>query len=470
MDNRFGLIINGQKRDGDLPPRPVINPATGEVLRNAPEASVKLLNLAVESAQVAFKSWKNVSHITRKAMLTEIADKIEGATEELATLIVEEQGKPLDLAMMEVGGAVAWTRYAADADVPVKVIQDDANKRIELHHKPIGVVASITPWNWPMMIAVWHVMPALRTGNCVIIKPSELTPFSTLKMIEIMADVLPDGVINVLSGGGELGQAISEHKDINKIVFTGSTATGQRIMSAASTNLKRLTLELGGNDAAIVLPGSSINDIAQPLFQTSFINMGQTCAALKRLYVHESQYDEVCQALADIASAQTVGNGLDEGVTFGPVQNHNQFQKVQELIEDAVAQGAKVLSGGKPLDESGYLFPPTIVTNVSNGVRIVDEEQFGPVLPVIPYQTVEQAIQLANDSDLGLGGSVWGGDVDQAQMVAAQLECGTVWVNGHAEVLPHAPFGGNKMSGFGVEFGEEGLLENTQPQLININR
>ncbi|UAB73104.1 aldehyde dehydrogenase family protein [Vibrio sp. SCSIO 43132] len=470
MDNRFGLIINGQKRDGDLPPRPVINPATGEVLRNAPEASVKLLNLAVESAQVAFKSWKNVSHITRKAMLTEIADKIEGATEELAKLIVEEQGKPLDLAMMEVGGAVAWTRYAADADVPVKVIQDDANKRIELHHKPIGVVASITPWNWPMMIAVWHVMPALRTGNCVIIKPSELTPFSTLKMIEIMADVLPDGVINVLSGGGELGQAISEHKDINKIVFTGSTATGQRIMSAASTNLKRLTLELGGNDAAIVLPGSSINDIVQPLFQTSFINMGQTCAALKRLYVHESQYDEVCQALADIASAQTVGNGLDEGVTFGPVQNHNQFQKVQELIEDAVAQGAKVLSGGKPLDESGYLFPPTIVTNVSNGVRIVDEEQFGPVLPVIPYQTVEQAIQLANDSDLGLGGSVWGSDVDQAQLVAAQLECGTVWVNGHAEVLPHAPFGGNKMSGFGVEFGEEGLLENTQPQLININR
>lgn len=470
MDNRFGLIINGQKRDGDLPPRPVINPATGEVLRNAPEASVKLLNLAVESAQVAFKSWKNISHITRKAMLTEIADKIEGATEELATLIVEEQGKPLDLAMMEVGGAVAWTRYAADADVPVKVIQDDANKRIELHHKPIGVVASITPWNWPMMIAVWHVMPALRTGNCVIIKPSELTPFSTLKMIEIMADVLPDGVINVLSGGGELGQAISEHKDINKIVFTGSTTTGQRIMSAASTNLKRLTLELGGNDAAIVLPGSSINDIAQPLFQTSFINMGQTCAALKRLYVHESQYDEVCQALADIASAQTVGNGLDEGVTFGPVQNRNQFQKVQELIEDAVAQGAKVLSGGKPLDASGYLFPPTIVTNVSNGVRIVDEEQFGPVLPVIPYQTVEQAIQLANDSDLGLGGSVWGSDVDQAQMVAAQLECGTVWVNGHAEVLPHAPFGGNKMSGFGVEFGEEGLLENTQPQLININR
>ncbi|PKF81628.1 aldehyde dehydrogenase [Vibrio sp. vnigr-6D03] len=470
MDNRFGLIINGQKRAGDLPPRPVINPATGQVLRDAPEASSKLLNLAVESANQAFESWKNVSHMTRKAMLTEIADNLEAAMEELATLIVEEQGKPLDLARMEVGGAVAWTRYAAGADVPVKVIQDDDTKRIELHHKPIGVVASITPWNWPLMIAVWHVMPALRTGNCVIIKPSELTPFSTIRMVEIMADVLPDGVINVISGGGELGQAISEHKGINKIVFTGSTPTGQRIMSAASGNLKRLTLELGGNDAAIVLPNSDVQAFAQGLFQTSFINMGQTCAALKRLYVHESQYEEVCQALTEIAQSQRVGAGLEEGVTFGPVQNLNQFNKVQELIDDAVAQGAKVLTGGKPVSDEGYLFPPTIVANVSNGIRLVDEEQFGPVLPVIPYQTVEQAIQLANDSDMGLGGSVWGSDTEQAQQVAQRMECGTVWINGHAEVLPHAPFGGNKMSGFGVEFGEEGLLENTQPQLININR
>ena len=284
-----------------------------------------------------------------------------------------------------------------------------------------------------------------------------------------MAAVLPAGLVNsVVVGEAEVGQAMAEHPGIAKLVFTGSTRTGQDIMRRAAGNLKRLTLELGGNDAAIVLPGTDTAAIAEGLFATAFLNMGQTCAALKRLYVHESQVDAVCEQLAAIAARQVLGGGLEPGVTFGPVQNAPQLTRVEALVEDARAQGARIVCGGQRLDRPGYFYAPTIVAGLSNGTRLVDEEQFGPVLPVIAYRTVDEAVALANASSMGLGGSVWG-DVQAATALAPRLECGTVWVNGHAEVLPHCPFGGSKMSGVGVEFGLDGLLEYTQPQLLNIN-
>jgi acyl-CoA reductase-like NAD-dependent aldehyde dehydrogenase len=320
------------------------------------------------------------------------------------------------------------------------------------------------------MIAIWHVIPALRTGNTVVCKPSGLTPLNTLKLVEIINEVLPAGVVNLVTGEREIGEAISRHNGIDKVIFTGSTPTGQNIMSNAAGNLKRLTLELGGNDAAIVLPGTDINAVAEGIFQTAFLNMCQTCAALKRLYVHDSQYDALCDKLASIAKDQRVGDGLAEGTSFGPVQNANQFQRISELVEDARANGGRILSGGAPLEGKGYFYPPTIVADVSNGLRLVDEEQFGPALPVIRYSSIEEAVRLANDCPFGLGGSVWGPDPAQADPVARQLECGTVWINGHAEVLPHAPFGGCKLSGVGVEFGVEGLLEYTQLQIVNSNR
>jgi acyl-CoA reductase-like NAD-dependent aldehyde dehydrogenase len=241
-------------------------------------------------------------------------------------------------------------------------------------------------------------------------------------------------------------------------------------MRNAADNMKRLTLELGGNDAGIVLPDSDIDKLAPAIFQTAFLNMGQTCAALKRLYVHESQYDALVEKLAEMARAQKVGPGMEEGVTFGPVQNRDQFDLVSELVEDARQNGARIVTGGERIGDKGYFYAPTIVADIADGTRLVDEEQFGPVLPVIRYSDVEDALRRANDNPNGLGGSVWGSDIEQARAIATRLECGTAWINNHAEVLPHCPFGGSKMSGFGVEFGLDGLLEYTQSQLLNINR
>lgn len=470
MHREYKLIINGQKVDGARGTFDVINPATEEVVAACPYASVDQLNEAVAAAETAFKAWQHTPDAELKATLHRIADRIEANAEELASVIVQEQGKPLFLAQAEVGGAVAWTRYTADLDIPVEVLEDSPNKRIELHRKPLGVVGSITPWNWPLMIAVWHIMPALRTGNTVVAKPSGMTPFNTLILADLINAEVPPGVMNVVSGESGIGSAMTGHERIRKIVFTGSTPTGQTIMRNAASNLKRLTLELGGNDAGIILPDADIDAFAQGVFQTAFLNMGQTCAALKRLYVHDSQYDQMCGKLVEIANAQVVGNGLEPGVTFGPIQNRDQFELVKELVDDARVQGGTVLCGGAPQQGKGYFYPPTIISNVTDGMRIVDEEQFGPVLPVIRYSDIDDAIARANAADVGLGGSVWSSNLEAAQQVALQLECGTAWINGHAEVLPHAPFGGCKMSGFGVEFGLEGLLEYTVPQTLNINK
>ena len=349
----FAFTIGGQNVAGAARPIPVIDPSTGQAFTDSPAATVAQLDQAVDAAAQAFATWQHSSHAERSAALERVAVAIEANAAELAELVVREQGKPLALAQMEVGGAVAWTRAAAALEIPVEVIEQREGKRIELHRKPLGVVGSITPWNWPLMIAVWHIMPALRAGNAVVIKPSPFTPLSTLRLVQIMATVLPAGLVNSVVGEAEVGQAMAEHPGIAKLVFTGSTRTGQDIMRRAAGNLKRLTLELGGNDAAIVLPGTDTAAIAEGLFATAFLNMGQTCAALKRLYVHESQVDAVCEQLAAIAARQVLGGGLEPGVSFGPVQNAPQLARVEELVEDARAQGARIVCGGQRLDRPG---------------------------------------------------------------------------------------------------------------------
>jgi len=316
------------------------------------------------------------------------------------------------------------------------------------------------------MIAIWHIMPALRTGNTVVIKPSTSTPLSTIRLIEIMQEALPTGVVNVVTGDDKtfnLGAAMSAHPDIRKIVFTGSCATGQKVMQSAATTMKRLTLELGGNDAGIVLPDVDPSAIAEGLFWGAFINNGQTCAAMKRLYVHESVYDAVCESLVAFAKNIPVGDGMDEASILGPIQNKAQFDKVSQLVSEAKERG-KVLLGGEPGE--GLFFPPTIIADLQNGDSLVDEEQFGPALPIIKYSNIDEAIRSANDSPNGLGGSVWSSDIDMAKKVAARMECGSVWINKHGAIQPNAPFGGVKSSGFGVEFSEEGLMEYTDIQVI----
>ncbi|ARQ14455.1 aldehyde dehydrogenase (NAD(+)) protein (plasmid) [Rhizobium etli] len=447
---------------------PVANPSNGDVVGHMPLASEADLDQAVAAAAEAFKRWSQVSSGERAAACRAIAEKINEHAEELAELLTREQGKPLNGlgSRFEIGAALAWTRHTAELDLPIEILQDDDEGRVELHRKPIGVVGSITPWNWPVMIACWHIIPAVRAGNTVIIKPSPLTPLSTIRLVEIINQVLPPGVVNVITGENSIGAALSAHPGIAKMVFTGSTETGKKVMASAVATLKRLTLELGGNDAGIVLPDADPKAIVEGLFWGAFINNGQTCAALKRLYVHDSIYEEVCRDLADYASKIVIGDGLDEASILGPVQNEIQFNKVRELVEDARAHGGRILTGGAPMDRPGYFYPITLVADVDHGVRLVDEEQFGPALPIIRYSDIDEVLARANQNPAGLGGSVWSADAGKAKRYAVQLECGSVWINKHGTIQPNAPFGGVKQSGLGVEFGTEGLKEFTTIQTV----
>lgn len=465
----YRLLIGGE-RIATREHFPVLNPATGQPIALAPAATEEHVDRAVAAARSAFLSWRAVPDAERRAACLALADRIAEHAEELARLLTLEQGKPLNGlgSRFELGGAQAWARHTANLDMPVETVQNDAQGRIEIHRRPVGVVASITPWNWPLMIAVWHVLPALRTGNTVVIKPSPLTPLSTLHLIEIMADGLPPGVLNVVSGRDDIAPRLTSHPDVAKVVFTGSTETGRKVMAAGAGTLKRLTLELGGNDAGIVLPDVDPVAVAERLFWGAFINTGQTCAALKRLYVPDEIHDSLCEALVGYASGVKMGEGLDETSRLGPVQNRAQLEKVAGMVEQARARGAKVLLGGNPEPgRKGYFYPTTLIADAGQGMRIVDEEQFGPVLPIIRYHDVEDALRQANGSQYGLGGSIWSADAQRGWELASRLECGTAWVNRHGDIRPDVPFGGVKCSGMGVEFSRQGLEEYTTIQVLH---
>ena len=463
----YALIINGTARK-TAAYADVKNPSTFEVVGRMPLGTPQDLDDAVAAAAEAFKTWSVTPDAERQAACHAIAAKIEAHAEELAQLITAEQGKPLNGlgSRFEVGGTAFWTHSTADLTLPVEVIQDNEQGRIELHRKAIGVIGSITPWNWPMLIGSWHLIPAVRTGNTIVIKPSPYTPLSTIRMVELMNEVLPPGVVTCVSGDDSLGAAMSTHPGIAKMVFTGSTVTGRKIMASAAPTLKRLTLELGGNDAGVVLPDADPKAIAPGLFWGAFINGGQTCAALKRLYVHDSIYDAVCDALVEFAATVPMGDGRDESNQLGPIQNEMQFKRVCALVDEAKQAGGRILCGGAPRGGNGYFYPITFGADVQEGTRLVDEEQFGPVLPIIRYTDVEDAMRRANDNPLGLGGSVWSSDVTRAKQLVQRLECGTGWVNKHGGIQPNAPFGGIKQSGIGVEFGPEGLKEYTVTQTV----
>ncbi|MGY1706644.1 aldehyde dehydrogenase family protein [Geodermatophilus sp. SYSU D00697] len=450
--------------------REVRDPATGEVVGRAPVRSVEDLDAAVAAARAAQPAWAARPDAERIGLLLRAADAVEAAAEPLAELLSREQGKPLNgpNARFEVGACAAWLRATAATELPVEVVVDDGETRAELHHRPVGVVGAIGPWNWPMMITVWQVAPALRMGNTVVVKPSEYTPLSVLALVEVLNGVLPADVLTVVAGDREVGARLSTHPDVDKIAFTGSTATGQAIIRSSADTVKRLTLELGGNDAGIVLPDVDPRAIAEGLFWGAFINTGQTCAALKRLYVHSDVYDEVCDALVEVARAMPMGRGLDEQNVLGPLQNRAQYDVVTRLVDAAREAGAKILLGGDPdPDAPGHFYPTTIVADIDDDNPLVAEEQFGPALPIVRYEDVDSAVAMANRLDVGLGASVWSSDRDAARAVAARLEAGTVWINAHGGVHPMIPFGGHKRSGYGLEFGVEGLKAVAVPQVIN---
>ncbi|SDP46165.1 phenylacetaldehyde dehydrogenase [Arthrobacter sp. ok909] len=450
--------------------RTILDPATGEAVGQAPVHTVADLEQAIAAATAAQPAWAALGHDARSAALLKAADAVERSAEELARLLSREQGKPLNgpNARFEVGACAAWLRVAATTALEPETVVDDGETRAELHYRPIGVVGAIGPWNWPMMITVWQLAPALRMGNAVVVKPSEYTPLSVLALVEILNEELPEGLLSVVSGGRDVGEALAGHPGIGKIMFTGSTATGKAIIKSSADTVKRLTLELGGNDAGIVLPDADPKAIAEGLFWGAFINTGQTCAALKRLYVHTDIYDAVCEELTNVAAAMPMGIGLDEANVLGPLQNRQQYDIVARLVDAAKASGARVLLGGNPdPDRAGHFYPTTLIADIDNNNPLVTEEQFGPALPIIRYSTLDEAVANANALDVGLGASVWSSDPAAARTVAGRLEAGTVWINKHGAVDPRIPFGGAKQSGYGLEFGVEGLKALGVPQVIN---
>lgn len=451
--------------------REILDPATGEVVGKVHESTVEELNQAVARAAEAQPAWAASGHEERAQYLHRAADAVEANADALAELLSREQGKPIangPNAAFEVGACAGWLRANADLRMEPQVLVDDESGKAELHYVPLGVVGAIGPWNWPMMITVWQVAAALRMGNTVVVKPSEYTPLSVLGLVHVLNDVLPEGVLHAVPGDGEVGKALTEHPDIDKIMFTGSTETGQAIMRSAADGLARLTLELGGNDAGVVLPDVDAQEIAGDLFWGAFINTGQTCAALKRLYVHEDVYDAVCDALVSVAQQMPMGNGREEENVLGPLQNKQQYDIVAGLVEDAKQGGGRVLIGGDPESEQpGYFYPTTLVADLPSDNPLVVKEQFGPALPIVKYSDLDEAVAMANGLDVGLGASVWSSDPEAALAVAQRIEAGTVWINKHGAVDPRIPFGGIKSSGYGLEFGVEGLKSVAAPKVIS---
>ncbi len=464
----FKLLIGGQMVDGDATME-VINPATETPVATCARASKRQLDQAVAAAKAAFPAWAATPIDERRKALVAMADAIQANIPELARLLTQEQGKPLEAAMGEVFGASAFFRYFASLDLPAKVVQDDDKGRVEIRRKPLGVIGAIVPWNFPLILMAFKVPAALLAGNTIVLKPAATTPLSTLRIAELVRDLLPPGVLNVIADANDLGAEITKHPDIRKISFTGSTETGKRVMAGAADALKRVTLELGGNDAAIVLADVDPVLTAPKIFAAAFQNSGQVCIAAKRVYVHESIYDAMCAELAKLADAAVVGDGLEQGTQFGPLQNKAQFDKVLGYIEEGRKDGTIIAGGGRQGDK-GYFIRPTIVRDITDGSKLVDEEQFGPVLPIIKYADADEAIARANASDYGLGGSIWAKDTEMAWDLAASMESGTVWINKHADLQPHLPFGGAKFSGLGSELGQEGLNEFTQIQVLNMAR
>ena len=455
-----------------------INPATGEMLGRVPVSSQAQVAQAIAAARAAQPAWAARPDSERKALMMKVAEVIKTNAPYLSEWVTKEQGKPLGGvgpdqvpgARFELWGCEVWTQVPASLDLPVEVVFEDETRRDEVHRKPFGVIAAIAPWNWPLMIAIWQIIPSIRSGSTVVIKPSEYTTIGTLELVRLISEVLPKGVINTVSGAGEVGAFLTSNPGIDKIMFTGSARTGSRIAEAAARNMVPTTMELGGNDAAIVLPDADPKAIAMGLFWGAFINMGQTCACAKRLYVHESIFDQTVQALKELAQAMPMGNGMDDGMAMGPIQNKMQYDKVVDLVESAKKAGATIVCGGQPKGGAGYFYPLTLVTGLQDGARLVDEEQFGPVLPIIKYRDLDQAVASANRLSAGLGASVWSSDVERAKEVASRIQAGTVWINQHGMIHPMVPFGGIKGSGYGVEFGVEGLKSVTRPQVISIKK
>jgi acyl-CoA reductase-like NAD-dependent aldehyde dehydrogenase len=461
----FSMTIGGQAVAG-LGYFAVENPAAAQVIASAPECTPGQLDRAMRAGQDAQAAWQ-ADGPGRRAGLAALADAIEAEREELALVITREQGKPLEESRAEISDAISDLRYFAALEVTPEVI-GRGESAVTVLRRPLGTVAAITPWNFPLGTVVAKVAPGLAAGCTMIVKPSPFTPLAALRLGELARGILPPGVLNVVSGSDQVGQWMTQHPVPRMVSFTGSIATGKRIAATAAADLKRLTLELGGNDPAIVLDDVDIDDVAGHLFDNAFANCGQVCVAVKRVYVPERMHRDLVEALAERAKSARVGDGQEETTEIGPLCNRMQFDRVQSLVEDAVRHGARTAAGGKPITGPGYFFEPTVLADVADDTRIVTEEQFGPAVPVLPYRDIADAVRRANDSHFGLGASVWTQDPQRGSELATEIESGTVWINTHQSAVPGQPFGGLKWSGIGVEGGQWGLAGFTDLQVVHV--
>ena len=467
----YGLLIDGEIVSTDEG-FDVFNPANNTILASAPQGTREHMERAIGAAKRAFPAWSALSGDQREEIIVEFFEALEAQKEEFITLLSLEQGKPRhNQAAFEVNLANPWIPNTAKSRLENKVLEEDDERRVEIRRSPLGVVGAIIPWNYPYLHVLWKTVPALITGNTVVLKPSPYTPLCALRIGELAAQVFPPGVFNIVTGGNELGQILTESPDVGMITFTGSTATGTKIMASAAGTIKRVTLELGGNDPAILLPDADWQDAVPKVFAAAFGNSGQWCIAAKRIYVHRSFHEDFVKAFVAYAKTQKVGDGMDPTSDLGPVNNRMQYDKLRDLFEDTRRNGYDVPLGGT-IDESldGNFVPVTIVNNPPEDSRIVQEEPFGPIVPVLAYDDVDDVIERANATVFGLGATVWGRDEERTLAVADRIESGNVWVNQGQSHPDHAPFGGHKQSGLSVEHGDEGLASHTNNKTVVIRK
>lgn len=460
------MFINGEWTSGAATETiAVINPATEEVLDTVPRGTAADVNTAVAAAKTAFAAWKRTPAWERAGLLHDVANKIKAHEEALTRLLTEEEGKPYSENEEEIFWTYDTFRYYAELGRHERgrwLPPGDPDQLNFVVKEPYGVVGCIVPWNYPLLLLAWKLAPALAAGNTVVIKPSEYTPLSTLKTIELAFDHLPAGVVNVVTGyGPEAGEPLVAHPDVPMIAFTGSVATGQRIASLAAPMMKKLHFELGGKDPLVVGPDVDMTTAVSATAYAGLINAGQVCTSSERIYVHDSLYGRFTEELADFVGKLRLGNGLDPAVDVGPMLRNHFREQVEGQLADAVSHGATVLVGGKRPSSlaRGYFLEPAVLVNVNHSMAIMRDETFGPVLPVMSYSSIDEAITLANDTVFGLGATLLSHDPRFVKRFFEEVKAGTIWINDPLTDNFAGPFGGMKMTGGGRELGQEGLDE-----------
>lgn len=462
---QFHLLIDGRMVDGARR-QDIVNPADATLLTDSPCADRAQVDQAVTAARRAFPGWRDLPVDDRAACLHALAAAMEEGADALARLLTREQGKPLAEARGEVEGAIAAIRYYADLRAQPHSFRDSATEQVIEQRYPLGVVAAIMPWNYPLLLLALKLAPALMAGNCVIAKPAPTTPLTTLMLGAIAAPLFPPGVIQTLGDDGHVGPMLTAHPGIAHISFTGSTATGRAVMASAAATVKRVTLELGGNDAALLLDDADIDAIAPDLFAGAMSNAGQICLGIKRIYAPRAKVDRLCDALVALAQQVMPGDGLDPATTMGPVQNIAQHARLAALLADSRARG-RIVHGGDRIDRPGYFIAPTLVRDLPDDAPLVTQEQFGPVLPILAYDDEADAIARINDSIYGLAASVWSADPARGLAMAGRIDSGVVWVNRIFDLPFDVPIGGARQSGIGRHQGLAGLEEYMQVRIVN---